>query len=118
MSATDATTLIAQSGTTATTPLYFDRQVIRASDLTLDRDAHDAALMRMRRLMHGWGVVSGFIPEKRDGDTFVISPGYGISPSGAEVFSPREILLKELAKQISVACQCDEEGGECELDTF
>ena len=55
--------ILAQAKNAVVTPLYFDRQVIQAEDLNLDRTSHDRELARMRRILHGWGVVAGLIPE-------------------------------------------------------
>ena len=88
------------------TPVYSDRQVVRASDLTLDRESHEAALARMRRLLHGWGIVSGFVPRVPEGeiDVLKLSPGYAVAPSGAEVFLPQEVTLTDLVDRIMKLC--------------
>lgn len=86
-------------------PLYSDRQVVRASDLMLDRESHDEALARMRRLLHGWGIVSGFdLIQDEEGQRLVIGEGYGISPSGAEVFLPEAVEIGELIDLITQTC--------------
>lgn len=84
-------------------PLYFNGQVISAEDLTLDRTSHDAELWRMRRLLHGWGVVAGFIVllEK---DQLKILKGYGICPSGAELYLPDIVILSDISQVLLKAC--------------
>ena len=114
MATKDTCAVLADPKNGVVTPLYFDRQVIRATDLTLDRASHDAELARMRRLMHGWGVVSGLIPTvEGSGDIIHLSPGYGISPTGQEVFLSQEISLKEVRERM-VACCAGQQPG-CDL---
>jgi hypothetical protein len=93
-------------------PLYADRHVLRAEDLTLDRAGHDAELARMRRLMHGWGAVTGLVPVHTEG-ALVVTPGYGVTPAGHEVFLPGPLVAERLAEHV-VAC-CGPGGGDCEL---
>jgi len=88
------------------TPLYFDRQIVRADDLTLDRASHDAELERMRRLLHGWGIVAGFalLNPEEDGQTITVTPGYGITPNGNEVFLTEAVSLSGLSDLLKSAC--------------
>ncbi|MDQ0322157.1 hypothetical protein QO002_004363 [Pararhizobium capsulatum DSM 1112] len=88
------------------TPLYFDRQVVRADDLTLDRSSHDAELARMRRMLHGWGIVTGFALVNTDSErqAVTVTPGYGITPNGNEVFLTEAIELSGLAEVLAVCC--------------
>ena len=94
-------------------PLYFDGQVVRADDLNLDRTSHDAELWRMRRLMHGWGIVAGFIvvPEN---DGLRVLEGYGIAPSGAEICLPDGAWLGDIAQILRNYCGPGAAG--CDLD--
>ncbi len=87
------------------TPLYFDRQVVRASDLNLDRRSHDEELQRMRRLLHGWGIVGGLdvILNFRE-DFLRVGRGYGITPTGEEVFLPEYVEASNLAERIWECC--------------
>lgn len=95
-------------------PLYSDRQVVRASDLSLDRESHEAALMRMRRLLHGWGIVNGFdLIQDEQGQKIIIGEGYGVSPSGQEVFLPEAIEINDLVPSIREACGKEDPG--CEM---
>lgn len=88
------------------TPLYFDRQVVRADDLTLDRSSHDAELARMRRMLHGWGIVTGFALVDADSErqAITVTPGYGITPNGNEVFLTEAVELSGLAEFLAVCC--------------
>ncbi len=84
-------------------PLYFDRQIVRAEDLTLDRTSHDHELARMRRLLHGWGVVAGLIPIVAGG-SLRISAGYGITRTGAEVFLAEAVEIADIVRRIWACC--------------
>jgi hypothetical protein len=88
------------------TPLYFDRQIVRADDLTLDRSSHDAELERMRRLLHGWGIVAGFalLNQEENQDTVTVTPGYGITPNGNEIFLTQAVALSGLSNLLRSAC--------------
>jgi hypothetical protein len=112
MSQFDCGHLIAEPKNGVITPLYFDRQVVRASDLMLDRESTEAALARMRRLMHGWGVVSGLIPTV-EGDQIKLTAGYAVAPSGAEIFMPDTIELSDIFDRIMKTCGPNSQG--CEL---
>lgn len=83
-------------------PLYFERQVVRATDLTLDRTSHAAELNRLRRFLHGWGVVAGFIPRIDDG-TLQVGHGYGVTPLGREVWLTEPLLIPNIA-ELALAC--------------
>ena len=104
--------LLAEARNGQVTPLYFDRQVVRADDLTLDRSSHDAELARMRRLLHGWGVVVGLVPELGD-DALNVSPGFAVTPTGAEVLLTVDISVEAIAAAV-VAC-CGTADGGCEV---
>lgn len=114
MSSTCATHVVADPKNGVVTPVYSDRQVVRASDLTLDRASHAQELARMRRLMHGWGVVSGFEMIRDDEvlDTITLGPGYAVAPNGAEIFMPEPVQLTDLEKRIKALCAPGSE--ECE----
>lgn len=94
------------------TPLYFDRQVVRAEDLNLDRTSRDAELARMRRLLHGWGIVAGLIPMSMEGG-LIVTPGYGVMPSGEELYLDDVLVVDQITDRV-VAC-CGPNGTGCEL---
>jgi hypothetical protein len=94
------------------TPLYFDRQVIRAADLTLDRSSHDEELARMRRLLHGWGVVIGLVPVI-EGEGLSVSRGYAVTPTGEEVFLTADVSVPDIAAE--VVARCGSGARPCEL---
>jgi hypothetical protein len=88
------------------TPRYFDRQVVRASDLNLDRKSHDEELERMRRLLHGWGIVGGLdvIQFGDEFDNLVVGRGYGVTPTGEEIFLREHLEVNDLAAHILACC--------------
>lgn len=95
-----------------TSPLYFDRQVVQAEDLTLDRASHDRELARMRRYLHGWGVVAGLVPHI-EADILTVTGGYGVTPLGREVFFAGALSVAGIAAQ-GTAC-CGPGGSGCAL---
>lgn len=103
---------IATSQNDVVTPLYFDRQVVRAADLMLDRVSHDEELERMRRLLHGWGVVAGFafLKVETEKGNLTIGKGYGITPNGHEIFLTQTVELTDLVKRVDDCCGPDSLG--------
>lgn len=112
MPGTGARPALAQAANGVVTPLYADRSVLRAEDLTLDRDSSDAELARVRRLLHGWGVVAGLVPVLRQ-DELVVTPGYAVTPSGEELWLPDPLTVDRVAARV-VAC-CGPDRQDCEL---
>ena len=84
-------------------PLHHDRQVLRASDLTLEQGTQDAMLARARAYLHGWGVVAGFIPTV-NGTSLSIGPGYGVTPLGDELFLPQAVELADIGDRAIACC--------------
>lgn len=105
---------IATSQNDVVTPLYFDRQIVRAADLMLDRISHDEELERMRRLLHGWGVVAGFafLKVETEKGNVTIGKGYGITPNGHEIFLTQPVDLTDLVKRVNDCCGPDSPGCE------
>lgn len=103
---------LAQAANGQVSPLYFDRQVVQADDLTLDRASHDEELARMRRLLHGWGVVVGLIPEVAGG-RLRVSPGYAVTPTGAEVLLTGALSVEEITAAVLTCCGLEGQG--CDL---
>lgn len=103
---------IATSQNDVVTPLYFDRQIVRATDLMLDRTSHDEELERMRRLLHGWGVVAGFAFVKLESEkgNLTLGKGYGITPNGHEIFLTKPVELTDLIKRVQECCGPDSAG--------
>lgn len=102
MSTTKPPLATAQNGVVS--PLYFDRQVVRAEDLTLDRASHDAELTRMRRYLHGWGVVAGLIPTILPDGTLTVTKGYGITQTGAEIWLSGPMAVPGIRERIWACC--------------
>lgn len=110
--APDRQPALAEAKNGLVTPLYFHRQVIRAEDLTLDRASHDAELARMRRLLHGWGVVAGLVPVIHGGILHV-SKGYALTPTGDEVYLTSDISVEAILAAV-LGC-CGTAGPGCDL---
>lgn len=97
---------LALVGNSVATPLYFDRQIIQAADLNLGEQASSAELARLRAMLHGWGVVAGLVPRLQAG-AVTISPGYGVTPSGAELYLPEALDLGDITEALVSSCGVD-----------
>jgi len=84
-------------------PKWVNRQIIAASDLTAEQAWQDAQLARLRRFAMGWGVVAGLEIEW-EGNALRISPGYGITAAGSEIYVPEGVVLTDISEQSSKAC--------------
>lgn len=104
--------ILARAKNGVETPLYFDRQIIRAEDLTLDRTSHDRELARMRRILHGWGVVAGFVLTEAADDSFIVSSGYGITQTGDEVYLTEALIITNVLQRVNECCGSVEVGCE------
>jgi hypothetical protein len=73
-------------------PRYYPRQMITASDLTLEQDYWRDKLRRHNRHMHGWGIVCGAEVEPIEEATWMvkITPGYILGPYGDEIVIERD----------------------------
>lgn len=111
MAETATTSPLAEADNGHVTPLFFDRQVLNAADLSIGHTSRDAELARMRRLMHGWGVVVGLVPEVSNG-RLRVSPGYAVTPTGEEVYLPSEITVDEIGQLVNLCCGPDAESCE------
>ena len=68
---------------------YYPRQLITAEDMRAEQDYFLDRLRRHNRLLHGWGVVSGFeVQPATSGAPWEVRvmPGYAVSPQGDEIF--------------------------------
>jgi hypothetical protein len=83
-------------------PHYFERQQLRAADLTAGQDYLRHRLRRHNRFLHGWGVVCGAeVSLLRDSRWEVhVSEGYVLTPHGDEVYIPPDILPLNLEEQV------------------
>lgn len=84
-------------------PLWTDRQLIAAADLTAEQDWQDAQLARLRRYALGWGVVAG-LEVVTEGPGLVVKPGYGITPLGHEVYLPAQLPLPDVLGHLLATC--------------
>ncbi|TJZ91306.1 hypothetical protein FA743_12345 [Paracoccus gahaiensis] len=94
---------LAQAANGVEAPLYVDRQIVQAEDLTLDRSSHTRELARMRLYLHGWGVVAGLIPVI-SGSTLTVSKGYGVTWTGDELFLPEAVAIPDIAAHVWGCC--------------
>jgi hypothetical protein len=88
-------------------PLYFDRQLLIADDLSLEQGFEDRRLALLARHTLGWGVASGFMLTTRQaagGIGLVVSPGYGLTPLGDEVYLTQEVVLDGIVTAIKGSC--------------
>ena len=93
-------------------PRYFDRQQLRAEDLTLEQQYLDRRLRRLTRYLHGWGMVAGGIVGV-DGDRMVLTEGYGITPLGDEIYIPAGTEWPDFRACLEARCGMGGGGG-CE----
>lgn len=94
---------LAEAANGVEAPLYVDRQIVQAEDLTLDRTSHTRELARMRLYLHGWGVVAGLIPVI-SGSTLTVSKGYGVTWTGDELFLPEAVSIPDIAAHVWGCC--------------
>lgn len=94
-------------------PKWSDRQLIAASDLASEQAWSDAQLNRLRSYAHGWGVVAG-LGVSRSGDTVDVLPGYGITPTGHEVYVPQLLVLQNASAALIQTC-ATVWGGSCDV---
>lgn len=93
-------------------PLWTDRQLIAAADLTAEQDWQDAQLARLRRYALGWGVVAG-LEVVIEGPGLVVKPGYGITPLGHEVYLAAQLPLPDVLACLLATC-APGLGGNCD----
>ncbi len=86
-------------------PRYFDRQQLRAADLTVAQEYLRDRLRRHNRFLHGWGVVCGAEVTKVAGNPWEvhIAEGYILTPHGDEVYIPDGISPFNIEEQMQ-AC--------------
>lgn len=81
-----------QNGTGLLRPRFFDRQQLRAADLTAAQDYLRERLRRHNRFLHGWGVVGGAEVTAAGSEDYPwlvsIGEGYVVTPGGDEVCLP------------------------------
>ena len=94
-------------------PLWTDRQLIAAADLTAEQTWQDARLARLRRYALGWGVVAGFEVEIA-GAGLLVRPGYGITPLGHEIYLAAPLPLPDVLACLLATC-APGLGGSCDI---
>lgn len=89
-------------------PRYFDRQLLNADDLALEQGFADQRLALLARHCFGWGVAAGLgltLAAQNSGRSdLTVSPGYGLTPLGDEIYLTREVVLQDIAALIAGAC--------------
>ena len=91
-------------------PLYFDRQLLIAEDLSLEQGFADRRMALLARHVLGWGVAAGFQLSTRppspvvDGVDLAISPGFALTPLGDEVYLSQEVVIDDIAAAIAATC--------------
>lgn len=91
-------------------PLYFDRQLLQAEDLSLEQGFGDRRLALLTRHVVGWGVAAGLILriEPRQGNVapaLSVSPGYALTPLGEEVWLPAELRFADVEVVVRELCR-------------
>lgn len=92
-------------------PLYFDRQLLQAEDLSLEQGFSDLRLALLARNCIGWGVAAGLIlriepGQGNDAAALAVSPGYALTPMGEEIYLPGEVRFAAVEALIRELC-CD-----------
>jgi hypothetical protein len=90
-------------------PLYFDRQLLQAEDLSLEQGFGDFRLALLARNCIGWGVAAGLILRIEAGGASAgalsVSPGYALTPMGREVYLPAEVRFDAIEALIRELCR-------------
>ncbi|HEX8127041.1 MAG TPA: DUF3892 domain-containing protein [Allosphingosinicella sp.] len=91
-------------------PLYFDRQLLVADDLSLEQGFEDRRLALLARNVLGWGVAAGFGLSTRPlspaaaAVDLAIGPGFALTPLGDEVYLSQEVVIDDIAATIAATC--------------
>ncbi|HEX8309336.1 MAG TPA: DUF3892 domain-containing protein [Allosphingosinicella sp.] len=91
-------------------PLYFDRQLLAADDLSLEQGFEDRRLALLARNVLGWGVAAGFLLSTRPlspvaaGVDLAISPGFALTPLGDVVYLSQEVVIDDISATIAATC--------------
>lgn len=73
---------------------FFQRQLVKADDLTQDQVYFREKHRRHNRMLHGWGVVCGACVRRGAGECEVIvEPGYILGPWGDEIVIPDDVAV-------------------------
>jgi len=90
-------------------PLYFDRQLLQAEDLSLEQGFGDFRLALLARNCIGWGVAAGLILRIEAGGgsagALSVSPGYALTSMGREVYLPAEVRFDAIEALIRELCR-------------
>src|SRR5688500_16221366 len=78
--------------TTIERPIYFEGQILGANDLQRSLDYSRDENARHERYLHSWGIADGLDVTKQ-GDDFVLQPGFAIDSSGAPIVVSDPVIL-------------------------
>ncbi|MFI0607078.1 MAG: hypothetical protein ACH37Z_04185 [Anaerolineae bacterium] len=92
-------------------PRYFPRQVVTATDMTLDQNYARDRMRRHNRMLHGWGIVCGAQlcciqdSELQKGTSKIrIKCGYILGPFGDEIILDHDVVLDLLVGSLVAHC--------------
>lgn len=91
-------------------PRFFDRQLLAAADLALEQGFGDRRFALFRANVIGWGVAAGLrldIQPAQDGEggaRLTVSPGYGLTPLGTEVYLDEPVTFDDIATLVRGQC--------------
>lgn len=92
-------------------PRYFDRQQLRAVDLTLEQQYLSGRTRQLNSHLHGWGVVCGAFL-KNPGPDSILEEGFALTPLGDALHIP-EVTGLDLLTLVQ-SSPCCAEGTVCE----
>ena len=92
-------------------PRYFDRQQLRAADLTLEQQYLSHRSRQLNRHLHGWGVTSGALVNQTETGVS-LTEGFAVTPLGDALYIPA-IADIDLAALVENSC-CGSRGVDCE----
>jgi hypothetical protein len=73
---------------------YFDHQLIRAGDLSLDQTYHRRMRELQNRLMYRWGIGEGLQVVAAGTDAVTVGPGVAFDRDGHQILLADPVMLK------------------------
>jgi hypothetical protein len=71
---------------------FFDGQLLGADDFRTDQDYHRRMRYLHNRLLHGWGIVTGYDVDD-DGGGVLVGPGVALDAQGRELVLPEPVRI-------------------------
>ncbi len=84
-------------------PRYFDRQQLRAEDLSLEQAYQDRRSRQLNQHLHGWGVVCGALIDGLQNTNIDLGEGFAVTPNGDTLTIPA-INNFDLLPLLQAAC--------------